>query len=106
MVLKTWPPAGRIPFYVAPELLSFLKNNRSAAESPLSWSGVEDEPLEIDSGDENEVCFFINIAHIFNVIDAQRDVDNEGDDMQAMHGDFLNVIIIITKKIEIVHNDT
>lgn len=61
MVLKTWPPINRgVLGYVAPELLPFLANrnnvnnsNNIIPESPLSWTGVEDEPLTIDSDEEN-----------------------------------------------------
>lgn len=67
MVLRTWPPLARgYPAYIAPEILPFLASNRTVAASPLSWTGVEDEPLHIDSGDEdecvadnNDVCIFL-----------------------------------------------
>lgn len=59
MVLRTWPPASRLPFYVAPELLPFLAERRFVnnlpPESPLSWTGVEDELLEIESNEGEDV---------------------------------------------------
>lgn len=71
MVLKTWPPANRIPFYVTPELLPFLAEryiSNIPPESPLSWTGVEDEPLVIDSDEENteQVFYILSLNNMFS----------------------------------------
>lgn len=48
---------------MAPEILAALKGGRSnhnvVPESPLSWTGVEDEPMHIDSDDE-KVCVYLS----------------------------------------------